>query len=135
MRMCVFIAWILFDIFIAYNVYVEIDYWQALDALVDSSPVEIDRPTGSSHPKFPEIIYPLDYGFLRGTISGDGQGIDVWLGASGEKKVTGLVLTADLYKKDLEQKVLCGCSFSEAELIRDFHRVHSQRSALIWRDD
>ena len=41
-------------------------FWQALDRLFTSLPLRIDRPKGSSHPKFPEMIYPLDYGYLEG---------------------------------------------------------------------
>ena len=58
-------------------------YWNALDELIDASTVEIDRPQGSSHPRFPELIYALDYGFLESTRAGDGEGVDVWLGRPG----------------------------------------------------
>ena len=101
---------------------------------MDSSAIEIDRPRGSSHPKFSDIVYPLDYGYLEGTTSGDGHGIDVWIGSSGERLVTGLVVTVDLQKRDTEQKILCGCSVDEAQVIRDFHNVNSQHSVLLWRD-
>jgi hypothetical protein len=49
------------------------DYWKALDVLVDSSAIKIDRPRGASHPRFSDVVYPLDYGYLEGTSSGDGQ--------------------------------------------------------------
>ena len=52
-------------------------FWQNLQDLVNRSKIIIDRPKGSCHPKFPEAPpYPLDYGFLEGTTSMDGQGID-----------------------------------------------------------
>ena len=41
--------------------------------------VEIDRKKGSSHPKYPEMIYPINYGFVPGTISGDGEEIDTYI--------------------------------------------------------
>lgn len=110
------------------------DYWNALDALVGSSAIKLDRPKGSSHPKFSQTVYPLDYGYLEGSTSGDGHGIDVWLGSSGSLVVTGLVITVDLFKRDTEQKIICGCSLDEAEMIRDFHNVNRQHAALFWRD-
>ncbi len=38
--------------------------------------VEIDRPLGSSHPRHPDIVYDINYGFIPGTTSGDGMPID-----------------------------------------------------------
>jgi inorganic pyrophosphatase len=58
-------------------------FWATLEQFVTSSQVIVDRPKGSLHPRFPDIIYPLDYGFLEGTTGGDG--IDVWFG-SGESR-------------------------------------------------
>ncbi len=43
-------------------------------------------------------------------MSGDGQGIDVWLGSSGARGVTGVLSTIDLLKRDIEIKLLLGCS-------------------------
>jgi inorganic pyrophosphatase len=65
-------------------------------------------------------VYPLDYGYLEGTMSGDGQGIDVWLGASGDRGVTGVLSTIDLPKRDIEVKVLLGCSPAEIDAIQAF---------------
>lgn len=52
-------------------------FWQALDRLVAECETVIDRPKGTAHPRWPEFVYPLDYGYLRGTSSMDGGGIDV----------------------------------------------------------
>ena len=41
--------------------------------------VIVDRPRGTQHPKWPNLIYPIDYGYLPGTIGGDGDPIDVYL--------------------------------------------------------
>ena len=62
------------------------DFWRALDSLVDNSEIVIDRPKGTAHPKYPDFIYKVDYGYLKNTSSMDGAGIDVWIG-SGEKKM------------------------------------------------
>ncbi|MBC8497202.1 MAG: inorganic pyrophosphatase [Anaerolineales bacterium] len=107
--------------------------WSAADKLVESSELIIDRPKGSAHPRYPEVIYPLDYGYLAGTSSGDGGGIDVWVGSLSRNGVTGLVCTIDLTKKDAEVKLLIGCTEAEAKQILAFHNSGSQAATLIMR--
>ena len=79
-------------------------YWSSVRALVDSSRIVIDRPKGSVHGRHGEWIYPLDYGYLEGTTSGDGQGIDVWVGSVEPRTVTGIVCTIDPAKRDAENQ-------------------------------
>ena len=40
--------------------------------------VKMDRPLGSKHPKY-GYIYPVNYGFIEGTISGDGEELDAYV--------------------------------------------------------
>jgi inorganic pyrophosphatase len=40
--------------------------------------VEIDRPLGSRHPGH-GYVYPVNYGFVRGHQSGDGEDLDVYV--------------------------------------------------------
>ena len=40
--------------------------------------IKIDRPFGSKHPKH-GFIYPVNYGFVPDTISGDGEELDCYL--------------------------------------------------------
>lgn len=40
--------------------------------------IKIDRPFGSKHPKH-GFIYPVNYGFVPRTISGDGEELDAYL--------------------------------------------------------
>ena len=40
--------------------------------------VKIDRPLGSKHPKH-GFIYPLNYGFVPNTVSGDGEELDCYI--------------------------------------------------------
>ena len=88
------------------------DFWKALDELVNSSEIVIDRPRGSAHPRFPNFIYKVDYGYLKDTASMDGAGIDVWVG-SGEKKIDAIMCIVDLMKRDSEIKILVGCTEEE----------------------
>jgi inorganic pyrophosphatase len=95
-------------------------FWQAVDALVAGARIVIDRPAGSAHPRDARHVYPLDYGFLDGTTSADGEGIDVWIGTMTGRRVTGVVCTIDLHKRDMEAKLLLGCSAADIEHIRAF---------------
>ena len=95
-------------------------FWATLDELVATSEVVVDRPRQTAHPRRPELIYPLDYGYLRGTTAGDGHGIDVWLGSSEVRQITGIVCTVDLWKRDAELKVMLGCTPDDVVIIITF---------------
>ena len=41
--------------------------------------VQVDRPLGSRHPAGHAIWYTVNYGFVPGTVSGDGSGIDAYV--------------------------------------------------------
>ena len=97
------------------------DFWQAIDTLVSSGKIVIDRPKGSVHPRFSNIIYAVDYGYIENTSSMDGSGIDVWRGSMSEKKVNAIICTVDLMKKDSEIKLLIGCTEEEMNTVYEFH--------------
>ena len=40
--------------------------------------VVMDRPIGSKHPKW-NFIYPINYGYVPNTISGDGEELDAYI--------------------------------------------------------
>lgn len=97
------------------------NFWQALSDLAGSRPVVIDRPKGKAHPSWPDTIYPLDYGYLEGTSTLDGGGIDVWAGSGNSKSLTGILCTFDILRSNAEVKLLLGCASNEVETIRAFH--------------
>ena len=65
------------------------EFGQALDELVRGSEIVIDRPKGTARPRFPELIYQVDYGYRKDTASMDGAGIDVV--GSGEKRIEAIM--------------------------------------------
>ena len=109
------------------------EFWKALDRLVAESRVVIDRPKGTRHPRYPELAYPLDYGYLEGTTSGDGGGIDVWLGASGSGDLSAVILTVDAFKRDAEIKLLLGCSEEETQIALACSNNDKMRALLVRR--
>ncbi len=96
------------------------EFWVALDRLVSDGEIVIDRPKGSAHPRFPDYIYPLDYGYLKDTSSMDGNGIDVWVG-TGERTVDAVMCIVDLMKRDSEIKILIGCTEEEKRAVYEKH--------------
>ncbi len=108
-------------------------FWTRLDALVAASEIVIDRPRGSAHPRYPDFIYPLDYGHLAGTRGGDGDGIDLWRGSLPDGAVTGAIVTVDLHKRDAEIKILIGCTPAEAAIALDAHNGGDQAGLLVER--
>ena len=109
------------------------DFWQKLDKLVDSSNITIDRRQGTAHPRYPDFIYPYDYGYLAGTFSGDGDGIDVWVGSLPQKTITVIICTVDMQKRDTEIKLLLGCTPTEMQNILKTHNSGPQAGILIER--
>ena len=99
-----------------------VDFFGALDALIAAHPIKIDRPKGSSHPRYPEVVYPLGYGYLDGTLAGDGHGIDLFRGTVAGKGLVGAYVSVDLGKADLEAKLLIDCSPAEVDLAGVFLR-------------
>ena len=97
------------------------EFWNAIDQIVSESEILIDRPKHSAHPRFPDCIYPVDYGYLTDTQSMDGSGIDIWRGSAGEAVVNAIICTVDLMKRDSEIKLLIGCTEEETRTILDFH--------------
>lgn len=109
------------------------DFWRTFDDLIATSEVKIDRPRGATHPRYPGEVYPLDYGYLAETRANDGAGIDVWIGTLPDRRLTGIVCTADLKKRDAEIKCLLGCTEAEAEMIVAFHRTGGMAAMYIAR--
>jgi inorganic pyrophosphatase len=97
------------------------NFWTAIETLLDAHKLVIDRPRGALHPRYPELIYPLDYGYIDGTTAGDGAGIDIWVGSLGSRMLTGILCTFDTVKRDAEIKLLAGCTEQDIETILNFH--------------
>lgn len=91
-----------------------------MEKLIADSEIVIDRPKGSRHPRIHEIIYPLDYGYLKNTSSMDGDGVDLWVGSEEEQALKGIIVTIDLWKRDSEIKLLLGTTDEEIEIIHAF---------------
>ncbi|MCA9880454.1 MAG: inorganic diphosphatase [Thermomicrobiales bacterium] len=83
--------------------------------------VVIDRPRGSAHPRHPDLRYPVNYGELPDTISGDGAPIDAYvLGVSVPVATCeGIVIAVIVRADDIEDKLVVappGVSLTREEI-------------------
>lgn len=93
--------------------------WRAWEDEIRERGITIDRPRGSHHPVHPAIIYPIDYGFINGTMAGDGHEVDVFVGSAGTGLV-GTMMTLDHRIGDAEFKFIHNCSPEEIYLVNGF---------------
>lgn len=70
--------------------------------------VKIDRPLGSYHHKYKDLYYPINYGYIENTLSGDGEEIDAYiLGVEQPvSEFTGRVIAVIHRLNDVEDKLV-----------------------------
>lgn len=70
--------------------------------------VTVDRPAGSVHPKHSELIYPINYGYIKGVLGGDGEDLDVYVfGVTLPiNEFTGRVVAIVHRENDIEDKLV-----------------------------
>jgi inorganic pyrophosphatase len=106
------------------NAPVAID-WIGWERLLRERGVILDRP----HPRYPEMIYPLDYGYIPGTVGGDGDEVDVFVG-SANTGLTAALITHDLGKGDYELKLLWNMTATEIGVAHAFLQQDAMRAVL-----
>lgn len=95
-------------------------FWEYLERITADNEMVIDRPKGTKHPAYNDMVYPVDYGYIKNTKSMDGQGIDIFVGSEKNKNLDAIVCIIDMLKKDSEIKILLGCTENEKGKIYDF---------------
>lgn len=78
-------------------------FWQKVDTLILSSTVCLSHPKGSAHPQYPAMIYPVDYGYLKDTMSTESDPVHLYVGTDSDKRVNAIVISADILKKIVSQ--------------------------------
>jgi inorganic pyrophosphatase len=68
--------------------------------------VLVDRPLGSEHPEHPDLIYPVNYGYVPGIMAPDGEDQDAYiLGVDRPlKRFSGRVIAVIHRLDDVEDK-------------------------------
>ena len=106
--------------------------WHWWERLLSERGIVIDRPQGSAHPRFPDMVYPLAYGYIPGTVGGDGAEVDIFVG-SGDTGLAAALITYDPGKDDVELKLQWNATPAEEELAHAFLERHRMRVELIHR--
>lgn len=88
--------------------------------------IKIDRPIGSFHPKYPNLIYPINYGYIPGIIGGDNEDLDVYLlGVDKSVEEYQAQIIAIIHRhNDVEDKLVAapeGSNFTQKEIAEAIH--------------
>ena len=83
--------------------------------------VTVDRPMGTYHPKYKDIYYPINYGYIEGIMAPDGEEQDAYLLGLEEpvEEYTGIVIEIIHRYDDVEEKwvvVPKGMLFTKEEI-------------------
>ena len=100
--------------------------------------VTVDRPLGSAHPDYPDMIYPVNYGYVAGIMAPDGEEQDAYILGVRQpvEQFTGKIIAVVRRADDVEEKwVICppDQTFTKqeiAELIR-FQEQYFQSEILM----
>jgi inorganic pyrophosphatase len=107
------------------------EFWEYLNKLVSENKIIIDRPKETRHPKYNNMIYVTDYGYIEITKSMDNGGIDIFVGSDPNKEIGAFICVIDLLKKDSEIKILMGCTRDEEIEIYNFLNSSEFMRALL----
>lgn len=68
--------------------------------------VTVDRPLGSVHPKYKDMLYPVNYGYVSGVLAEDGEEQDAYILGINEpvKEFTGKIIAIINREDDVESK-------------------------------
>ena len=84
--------------------------------------VTVDRPIGSRHLDYPDMIYPINYGYVKGVMAADGEEQDAYIIGidSPVSEFTGRVIAVIRRLNDVEDKLVVapeGVVLSKSEII------------------
>lgn len=84
---------------------------------------QIDRPLGTVHPRHPEMIYPINYGFVNDVFAADGAEQDIYLFNENKpvKTFTGKIIAVYHRFNDVEDKWIVsadGSDVSDEEILK-----------------
>jgi 8-oxo-dGTP pyrophosphatase MutT (NUDIX family) len=103
--------------------------------------VTVDRPIGTTHQKHPDIIYPINYGYIAGEIAPDGEDLDVYILGVTEPLTafTGRVIAIIHRKNDIEDKLVVApdsCVYNQADVAAAVHfqeQLYKSTIDCLWR--
>lgn len=96
-----------------------LDYSDVIGSTVECI---MDRPMGTTHPRFSHMYYPINYGYVNGVMAGDGAEQDVYIVGVDKplETFTGKVIAVYHRYNDVEDKWIVapeGMDFSDEEIL------------------
>lgn len=85
---------------------------RATDWIGRTVDIVVDRPLGSAHPQYPDIVYTVNYGYVPGTVAPDGEPVDTYvLGAESPlERCRARVIAIVRRRDDVEDKLVVALS-------------------------
>ena len=88
--------------------------------------VVVDRPLGTYHPKYKDLFYSVNYGYVEGIIAADGEEQDAYILGVNEpiKEFTGKVIAIIHRFDDVEEKLVvvpADASLTKEEIMRQVY--------------
>ena len=88
--------------------------------------VVVDRPLGTYHPKYKDLFYSVNYGYVEGIIAADGEEQDAYILGVNEpiKEFTGKVIAIIHRFDDVEEKLVVvptDVSLTKEEIMRQVY--------------
>lgn len=99
--------------------------WELWEQVIQAQGITIERPRGSEHPVFPDILYPINYGFVNRTTSADGHEQDIFVGTASNGLVAA-IFSVDVRRGDRECKLIYNCTPEEIYLVNGFINFNPQ---------
>ena len=83
----------------------------------------VDRPLGTAHPDYPDMIYPINYGYVGGIFAADGEEQDVYIFGTDKplETFTGKVIAVYHRTNDTEDKWIVsvdGKDYTDEEILK-----------------
>ena len=112
-------------------------FGQKIDALMVSLDYVHKREINDEHPEYPNLVYPVKYGYLVDPDTDIKQKrIGVFSGSLSHSRVDAIVVCADILVKELDVKLLSGCNEDEVLKILEFlNQTAFQKTILVRRNE
>ena len=108
-------------------------FWQKVDTLYSSGDFKVTNNKGSKHSRYPSLVYPFDYGYIK-ALDNDKEGSIEAFKKIGGKRIDAIVVCADILMKTFEVKDLIGLNEEEQlEVLHFLNQTEFQKTIIVRR--
>ena len=108
-------------------------FWQKVDTLLMSCTLNIINHKGEHHKKYPDFIYPLDFGYLVSDLNDDSKGIACYIGHE-HQFCNSAIVSVDILDGECFVQFLIGCNEQQEEQVLKFlNQSEFQKTVIIRR--